>query len=277
MRISEETRYPHPVLARDTGDFTTGEFDMDFIVRENLATGALTIEHSTTLTEDSIRNLVKTGEALVGCFVRCTDTYYAELRKMAWPCGCSDFAAGTLINRVTLRPMVWLKGSLRDWAPANAHPEFPQPINLGRGAILAVGEEQVISVVKAKLAPFESIFELTLSPNIPEGTFQVDIDQERITILADEKTHGAIMRLRGQADGKHVVMNSIYLPAVMEVLDALQNSAEGQYEARRWHGPFIARCDVQGVDPNADGSILENAQKLLDGPARGLVRLMEEL
>ncbi len=253
MRFSEETRYPHPVLAQDTGDFTAGEFDMTFTVSEDIATGALSVQHETTLTEDEIRKLVETGKASVGCFVRCADTYHAELRTLAWPSGRTDFAAGALLNRVSLRPIVWLNDKLSGWNPGTIHPEFSPPVDLSRRDIIAIGEEHIISVGQAKLAPIESIFELDRSPDIPEGMLHVDLEQDRITILAGEKTHETIMLLREQTTGKPVVMNAVYLPAVMEVLDALKNGAD-QYEPYRWHAPFMARCDVRGVDPKTDTS-----------------------
>ncbi|WP_370074073.1 MULTISPECIES: hypothetical protein [Salipiger] len=83
------------------------------------------------------------------------------------------------------------------------------------------------------------------------------------------------MLLREQKAGKPVVMNAVYLPAVMEVLDALQSGAD-QYEPWRWHAPFMARCDARGVDPKTDTSILESAQKLLDSPANALEQLAAE-
>ncbi|OBY24383.1 hypothetical protein [Leisingera sp. JC1] len=275
MRFSEETRYPHPVLAHDTGDFIAGEFDMRFTLSEDIATGALSLEHNTTLTEGGIRKLVETGKASVGCFVRCSDTYHTELRNLTWPTGRTDFAAGVLLNRVSLRPIVWLKGRLTGWNPGTIHPEFSPPVDMNGGDIIAIGEEHIISVGQAKLAPIESIFELDRSPDVPEGTLQVELERDRITILAGEKTHETIMLLREQKTGKPVVMSSIYLPAVMEVLDALQSGAD-QYEPYRWHAPFTARCDARGVDPKADVSILESAQKLLDGPASGLAQLIAE-
>ena len=275
MRFSEETRYPHPVLAHDTGDFNAGEFDMAFTLSEDIATGALSIQHETTLTEDGIRQLVETGRASVGCFVRCADTYHTELRTLAWPSGRTDFTAGVLLNRVSLRPIVWLNDKLSGWDPGTIHLEFSPPVDLSRGDIIAIGEEHIISVGQAKLAPIESIFELDRSPDIPEGTLQVELERDRITILAGEKTHETIMLLREQKAGKPVVMNAVYLPAVMEVLDALQSGAD-QYEPWRWHAPFTARCDARGVDPKTDTSILESAQKLLDSPASGLDQLVAE-
>lgn len=275
MRISEETRFPHPVLAPDTGDFTDGEFDMSFVSHEDPQTGALTLEHNITLTEAGIKKLVETGKAAVGCFVRCADTYYTELRTLAFPSGRSDFAAGTLLNRVSLRPLIWLKGNLPEWDYEAIHEEFSPPVSLSLGDIIAFSDEHIISVGQAKLAPIESVFELDHSQEVPEGELQVELDRDRITILTAPKTHEAILLLREQAQGKPVVMNAVYLPAVMEVLDALRDGAD-QYESQRWYPPFIARCDHRGVDPSAEFSILENAQKLLDSPVGLLAMLVTE-
>jgi len=272
MRFSEETRYPHPVLSSDTGDFSTGEFDMDFIVHENPKTGSLTLKHSTTLTENGIRSLVEEGKASVGCFVKCRDTYYSELVTLTWTEGRTDFETGKLLNRVSLRPLVWMKRDIPEWDPGTINQEFEPPVILKHGDIIAIGDEHIISVGQAKLAPIESIFELDSSPNIPEGRLRIELEQDRIKILVDEKSHELILLLRGQTQGKPVVMNAVYLPAVMEVLDALKDGGE-QYEGLRWYTPFMARCDSRGIDLAVEISLLESAQSLLDYP----VKLMEQL
>ncbi len=266
MRLSEDTRFPHPVLGLETGDFTAGAFEVEFMLVEDRKSGALTLQHEIALTEPEIRQLVETERAATSCFVRCADTFFAELRSMSWPQGRSDFAAGKLLNRVTLRPIVWLLEDLSDWDTGTINPEFSPPVSLERGDIIAVGAEHVISVGQAKLKPIESIFELDRSPDVPEGTLQVDPDRDRITILAGPGTYETISLLREQERGRPVVMNAVYLPAVMEVLDALRSS-EGGYEGRRWYQTFSAKCDANGIDPSAGSSILDSAQKLLKGPA----------
>ena len=275
MRFSEETRFPHPVLGLGTGDFSEGRFDADFTPFEHRQSGALTLEHKIILTEPEIRQLVETERAVVGCFVRCADTFFAELRRMSWPEGRSDFAAGKLLNRVSLRPVVWLLEDLPDWDPGTVNQEFAPPISLDQGDIVAVGAETIISVGQAKLRPIESIFELDRSPDVPEGVLRVDVDRDRITILAGPETYDTISLLREQARGRPVVMNAVYLPAVMEVLDALRMSGDG-YQDRRWYQTFCAKCDAKGVDLSADLPILESAQKLLDGPAASLASLVAD-
>ncbi|MCY4243566.1 MAG: hypothetical protein OXD36_17740, partial [Rhodobacter sp.] len=73
------------------------------------------------------------------------DTFFAELRSMSWPHGRSDFSAGRLLNRVLLRPIIWLRKDLPDWDPGTINPEFSPPVTLDRGDIIAVGVEHIIS------------------------------------------------------------------------------------------------------------------------------------
>lgn len=275
MRFTQETRFPHPVLGQDSDDFVSGDFDVVFTVTEDGATGALSLSHEVSLTEPGIRALVESGQAAVGCFVKCEDTYFTQLARLSWPTGRTDFQAGLLLNRVTFRPLIWMCEDLTNWDPGTIHPEFTPPVSLSPGDIIALGEESLISVGQAKLAPIESIFELDRSPDVPEGRFRVELEGDRITILTGPSTYEIIRLLREQRTGRPVVLNSVYLPAVMEVLHAL-HEGDGQYEAQRWYRPFIAKCDASGIDPQRMQSALDSAQVLLEGPVGALSQLVEE-
>jgi hypothetical protein len=265
VRFTEETRFPHPVLGPATGDYLSGEFVVALRAIENPKIGSLSLEYEITLTEPEIRDLVINGKAVIALSVWCQDTFYAELKALSWPSGRLDFSVGSLLNRVTIRPLVWLNESVPDWNPGTIHPEFCPPLLLEKGDVIALGEERVVSVGQAKLAPLESIFEIDSSPEIPENTLTVDISGDRIKIVVDPKTMESIQLLRGQNNGQRVVMNSIYLPTLMEVLDALTDSAD-EYVGLRWCDAVIAKCDMYGLDLSKKPSILESAQILLGNP-----------
>lgn len=275
MRFTESTRFPHPVLGLGTGDFVAGKFSVEIDVKENRSTGAVTLEHAINLTEPGIIALVASNQASVGCIVKCADTFFSDLRQMAWMTGKTDFSPGLLLNRVSLRPIVWLKADLNEWNPGTIHEEFEPPVSLNKGDVIALGEELIISVGQAKLAPIESIFDLVKSDSIPDGLFKVDISGHRIALLVNEEMFQTLAQLRLKADGPDILMSSIYMPAIMEVFDILRNGDEN-FECFRWYQPFIAKCDSKGVRIEPNMSILEAVQILLERPVARLGKLVGE-
>lgn len=265
-------RFPHPVLAPETGDFEIGTFDLTLECEESPDSGMVRFHCEVQLTEPSICHLVENGEASVGAFVRCSDTFYSALHNIGWPKGTIEFAAGALLNRVSVRPVIWLNHKLAAWDPSGVHQEFATPIYLERAAILALNDEFVLSVGRAKLAQLESIFSLKSSPELPEGELRVDLRDSKITILCSEDTYMLINVLRHSPLGRAAVLNSVYLPAVMEVLDSLRRNPEA-YAESRWHEPFVAKCDATGV--RLDDSLFESAQRLLEYPV-GTLKLMAD-
>ena len=276
MRITQNTRFPHPVLSPNTGDYVTGEFNIDIQVTENRSTGSVILNHTITLTEPNIRALIESNEASVGCFIKCGDTFYNSLRTMAWPSGVTDFQPGLLLNRVTFQPIIWLKTDKSDWSANTIHPEFQPPVSLSAGEILAIGEQLAISVGQAKLKPIESIFDLIKSENLSDGQINVELNSNQISIQASTKTFNTITQLREQSDGKTILLNAIYLPAVMEVLDRLREAGTEEYSSYRWHQPFLAKCDNKGIRIDDSMSLLTAAQLLLEYPSRHLSVLTGE-
>lgn len=275
MRLSNATRYPHPVLSPFTNDYSSGEFSVEFDVSENPETGDLTLWHKITLTEESMLDLVNNGKVEVGCIVRCMDTYYVRLHPFAFPTGRTDFPAGDLINTVNLRPIIWVKEEMPGLASENIHPEFGGVIPLKDGDIVAMDVDFDISVGLAKLAKAESIFELKMSDDVPEGTVKVDVEHERISLFMGPKTFEFTNKLRNSSYGSPVVMNSVYLPAVMEVLDLLRKDQES-YADRRWYKPFVEKCVFKGVQLSGEFSLIAAAQMLLETPLASLEDLVQE-
>lgn len=274
MKFSDDMRFPHPVLTPDTGDFTTGVFDLQISYEEIRETGKATIRYEVNLTEPSIKELVENGAAAVAVFVRCNDTYYSDLHRLSWPSGTLEFPAGALLNRVTVRPLVYLTEMLLGWQPDDLHEEFEGPLNLEFGDILAIDHEFVLNVGQARLPTLESIFSLKCSPELPEGEIQVKLESEKITILSGTETHKLINSLRGEKLGKPAALNAIYLPAIMNVLDELGKTPDA-YSGRRWKQPFVSRCDSLGIDP-ATADLFDGAQKLLEHPVSSLRVLVGE-
>lgn len=270
MKISEEMRFPHPVLSEVTGDFSTGEFRVDFEVEERPRDGKLRLAYLCQITEPEIEELVQKRGAHAGLFVTCLETYFNQLQPIGLGKGELNFAGGLLYGRVVLRPIIWTERLPKDWRPRNSHPEFGE-VSIGKHKLLGLGPETVINVGWDKLQPLETIFALAVNDEMPEGRIDIDLEADKIRIVVARKTHESINLYRGSNHGRAILLNAVYLPAIMEVLRSL--SSERQlYEPRRWYRPFVAKCDHLSIDLS-DPPILQDAQKLLSDPYR---RLMDQ-
>jgi hypothetical protein len=265
MKINEGTRFPHPVLSSETGDYQNGEFLIDVMVEEALQPSQVTLHCTVTLTEPTLSAAVADGNAAVGLFVTCLDSYLSRPVTVGLAGGPLSFEPGELIGRVTLRPMIWSRKAITEFSLANCHPEFGTGfIGLPAGSVLAVDDPITINVGREKLAQMETIFSLVEAPHLTNGRLAVELDSERIKILAAADIYQQLNSLRGMGTGNRIVLNSVYLPAVMEVLNILQGGASG-YEGRRWHRVFMAKCEHLGIKlANAD--LWFNAQRLLEMP-----------
>jgi hypothetical protein len=272
MKISETTSYPHPVLAAWSGDIAGATFATTISFRELEDSRQVSLHCETALDHPDVIELINSGAASFGCYVRCQDTGMRRLQRIGYPTGAHDFAPGALLGRVQIRPLIWTTREVPQYLPSGAHPEFSAGSDLAAGQIIALDEEQIIDVTKPPLPPFESIFEIVASEDVAEGEFEIDTQADRITVAMASATYQLVQALRETDDvSRTVVMNAMYIPIVMEVLDRLKDGSE-QYEPYRWLHPFRARCEVTDVDIEKP-DLLNDAQKLLAQPF-GMLRLL---
>lgn len=274
MRISSATRYPHPVLSADTSDYVEGDFSFHMTVSESTVTSEVTVEYSAVLTEPALKKLIASEQAKVGLFIKSGRTYYNVLHPIRLGQGSIEFRKGELRDRVVFRPIIYAQGAIRGFTSDNLHPEFGgREWDFAAADLLAVGPELVINVGLDKLAPMETIFTLIRNDEVPLGQTLVQLDGDCISICASEKTHQGIQLMRQTSAGQLALLNGVYLPAIMEVLSALEG-ATSEYERHRWFSIFSAKCthhqiDLDNVQVHAD------AQKLLHSPLGTLLASKE--
>lgn len=276
MKISDEMRFPHPVLSHATGDFLSGEFNFSFDVEERSSDGRLNLSYACQITAEEISDLVRTGAARVGLFVTCLETYFNKLSPLSLGKGDLKFEGGLLNGRVVLRPVLWTDRPMNDWRPRSIHPEFGKgPVPVGEHELLGIGDEFVIHVGRDKLRPLESIFTLAMNDEIPDGRIVVHLESDRIQVVVGKKTHASISLYRGSSIGRAILLNSVYLPAVMEVLRNLAFEQQ-LFEQYRWYRPFVAKCEHLSIDLS-DPPLLEAAQRLLLDPYQRLMGIQEKV
>lgn len=274
MKVQESTSYPHPVLAPWSEDIADANFATKITFQLDQNANQVAIHCDVTLDHPEILSLIEGGSATFGCYIKCVETGVRRMQRLGFPVGSQQFASGALIGRVQLRPMVWSLKPIVGYEPSGAHEEFAGGMDIDVGQILALDDEHVIEVTRPSLPPLESIFEIQSSDAVPEGEFELDTEADRITVLMPEATYQLLQDLRHADDStRAVLMNALYVPIIMEVLDQLRDGEE-PFEQYRWLHPFRTRCELADVDLTKL-DLLNDAQKLLQQPFASLAQLID--
>ena len=266
MKINERTRFPHPVLSEDTGDYLSGKFVLEVTgFAEGLVTDQVTLDYTASLIEPVLEAAIASGNASAGIFVTCLDTYFSRLVPLGIADGRFSFDPGVLVGRVEILPLIWARVPIARLPITNCHPEFGGgAAALDGGSVLAVGDLQVINVGREKLAQMDTIFSIVESSALADDQLSINLEAERIQVLVASNIHQKVNILRGKDFGRPIILNGVYLPAVMQILDILRGG-DAQYEGRRWLRVFRAKCEHLNIDPlNPD--LWSDAQKLLREP-----------
>jgi hypothetical protein len=275
MKISESASYPHPVLAHWSGDISEASFTVTMDLAEDIGTGKVAIRCETMLDHPELLALLEAGSAGFGCFITCRETGFRRLQPFGLPTGVHEFAPGALLGLVQLRPLIWAKEDIHGYSPTGAHPEFGGGMDIRAGDILALDDEQRVNVLRPPVASIESIFEIAASDEVVEGLFEVDPGGDRVLIRMGQETYQLVQNLReSDTASRAVVMNSLYVPVVMEVLHRLSHGPE-DFQSHRWFEPFHRRCDAFDVSLEG-GALLSDAQKMLNLPFGGLGQLIDQ-
>lgn len=269
MKINEKTRFPHPVLSASTGDYAAGSFTIKITGAEVPDKQEVALDFEVELTQPDIRALVESGAASVGLFVNCRDTFYSRFVPLGLGGGRFSFERGALLGRVMMRPMIWTQKPMNGFSLKNCHPEFGSAtMDFATGTVLALDDEQVMHVGRDKLAQIETIFTIAKSEDLASGTLDVFLESDKIKILVAADIHDTVNRLRDLPNGKPIVLNSVFLPAVMQVLDSMKDDT-GAFEPRRWYRVFDAKCAHLAIN-KASPNLWQDAQKLLQAPFKAI-------
>ena len=275
MRIKQSTSFPHPVLANHTGDYGDRNFLIKLEIEEEPYAGAVFLLGTVIIDDRSILQLIKDRKAKFGLMIHCQDTYLDQFTEFPVEEIRLDLSGGKVRGTVHVRGVIL---SAQDNLPLESEHvvnEFPVDARVVQtGDFIALTEELSFEAGLEKLAPLESIFRLKRSEEIPEGQFQLGLDSEAIEILAHPALYDVLYSLREQALMRDLLLPSLYLPAIMSVLDSMR---ENDFSDKRWYSVMSARCNTEGIDVTADLDLAAASQKLLDAPIRLLKTVAERV
>ena len=116
-----------------------------------------------------------------------------------------------------------------------------------------------------------SVFEFHIVPTQPYGTFDVDLDGQKILIVLSEKQKSLIQMWLRRTETSDIAVNAVFVPAVMQAVKLLRESDDNL--DTRWAEIIRAKCEMKDIPLNSDSDSktdLMIAQRLLDMPLNKL-------
>ena len=274
MKLNERMRFPHPVLSKLSSDYREGEISAGFS-HQQADGNQLKIRSTIEIDNTEISMLVSDQRAALGYFLVCRRTFFNYLQ--AAPMGISEkyFDLSLLHGLVTIRPVVWASKEITDFTSPMVDKEYGTNIRFEKGSIISMGPEFRFSVDPRKFKPFETIFSLAIDDSVPPGMIEVDVDQDKISILAEKETYTSISNMRNTDVARSVMLSSVFMPVIVNIVARVQ-SGDTSLKAKRWYQVFEAKCDDLGIQPDDESaSPLIVAQQLLKAPLKDTAKALE--
>jgi len=273
MKIQDSFRFPYPVLNETYSDYTDDAIDLDVVVGESTSGKPTELRFKISLTSETILNSIADESAATFLSVVCQDTFFNQFYALDKLEGAISINQGELFGLVSVRAVI-ARTRAGTLATIGASPEYLSTnFEVRAGSVLAWTLPREFDAGLDKLAPMASIFQIAEDKSLPDGAFGVDPDGEQITILVSPQMHKTASLLRNTADGKAVMLNSVYLPVLIEVILHFRTQ---EFDSTRWSQIFKARAELAGVNLMS-GSPLMSAQQLLKNPGTRLRKVTERL
>ena len=259
---------PYPLLAPWTEDYENSSFAVD-VPEAVLNNGRqIKVDLVFRLYSDTLHGLIESDEARYAVEVSCPRTFVRSTHVTSER-ETLLLDAGDYEEEILITPYVVSTRALEEFRSSEHTAEWrdhrPEGFSIPTSGILAVGNNTRIILEDSGVS---SVIDLVANPNVSEGTFDVELDDERIKIhvpLAEKEKIEAVRKRRGSSVEFAALFPGLYLHAVAE---GLRNLPE--HEKTRWGFTMRSALDKSGHG-GVDAELLRNhalryAQDLMEQP-----------
>ena len=273
MRFDPGKAWPHPVLRPPSygDDYPRAEFEVEVEVARVQASTAVEVTAEYELSDPDLLALVEAEAADYVLLIRAPKTHHRQLLRSTTPRVGASIPAGSLCGRVEFTPFLICTQAQAQFHAKGWHQDFSgRMFDLEPGAVLAEDKEKVYWIDTADEGPLGAIFEHGERPDLADGYWQLQMDGERIRIemsVADSKRYREARELANRTPEGQYLMNGLYLPALIQVLNSADGDA-GAYGGFRWFAALERRLEAVGCEPlgSQRAERLLDAQKVLEAP-----------
>ena len=260
---------PHPLLAPWTDDYGDAQFIASAppAVLDNGKRINLAVKYN--LTSKVLQELVSHGEAQYVGVVTCSKTF----ARNSYPTKNEEFIqsldATDYAGELRLMPYLVARQRITGFTSEEFAEEFrrykPGGFDIAPGSILAVS--YAIKIELDAGGSLYSVIDLVADRKVDDGSFTIDLDENRIKIYVsteDKKRIEALRRRGDMSQGKATLFPALYLHAVTEALRSLKN-----YDDKNWASALKKGLERHNIDIDEESlseRALTYAQTLLENP-----------
>ena len=253
MKFDPGKAWPHPVLRPPSfgDDYPHAEFEVEIELKRTQKSTAVEVEASFELSEPSLLELLEQDKAQFALLIRSPQTHTRELLRSDQPSIKHSFPAGALSGRVEFAPFFVCIQPLRGFQARGWHSDFAgHSFNIDAGAVLAEDVSKDYWIDTADEAPLGSIFGHKHRADLQDGRWEYELAEDRVWIVMSNLDAQLYQTARQQADNRpegQYLMNGLYLPALVAVLDDVDRNVE-EYQNYRWFSSSISALKPLVVD-----------------------------
>ena len=275
MRFDPNKSYTYPVLRPGSSDYQQAEFQVEIQPERIPGTTALRITADFVLSDPDLQALVAESKAAYVLRVRSAGTHHRSAHISQELQVSPTFADGRLHGRTELWGFLIAMRDLPNFRAARWHEDYgSMNFDIHAGAVLAEDEPKEYWIDTAEEAPIGSIFELRENRSLTKGSWNVQLDDERVILHMSVPDYQRFCDARSRVNGTPeaaYIMNAIYLPALIWTLQEADRDPDS-FRDNRWYRSLDARlsdceCAVLG---SLDENRLTDGQKLLEQPFANL-------
>lgn len=268
MTTWHQRLFPYPLLAPWTQDYVGASFGVD-VPEAVLNNGReIKLEVVFRICSDTLSSLIKNERASYAVEVSCPRTF-ARSTHLTPAESQLLLDARDFDEEILLTPYVVSTDAIEGFSSPEHASEWsehrPGGFSVPVSGILAVGNNMRVILRESGVS---SVIDLIANPSVAEGTFDVQLDDERVKIhvpVTDKERIEAVRTRRGSSVEFAALFPGLYLHAVAE---ALRNMSD--YENTRW--AFTVRSALERSGNGAvDAELLRSdalryAQEIMEQP-----------
>ena len=272
MKIDPFASWGYPVLRSAVDDYVRSEFQSSIHLEILEDKTTIILNYEILISVPEIIELINLKKAKVIIYTHCRDTWFGEIHD------ASELSGNFLLNKNLIEgatefsTFVIAAENLKKYRSLKFHPEYQDiTFDIEQNQIIAIADPLTEHITRDMQRNAAGLFDYAYNQNLSQGEWKVILTENRLKIQANENQIRYFRRGENTPQGRAVLLNAVFLPALIQVISNFQDEPD-EYLDFGWAASIQAKIDRLSKK-NMDA--LGIAQELLKVPATLLNRNMK--